>query len=79
MTLSIRRRAFIAYAVGALGLLLTIVVAFALPTMVSSPCPQQLDCFKQLNTTKTVLVVLCLLLASSGFGLGVFRSYLAEH
>ena len=68
-----------AYAVGVIGLLLTIVVAFALPTRLSSPCPQQLDCFKQLNTTKVALVILCLLLASAGFGLGVFRSHLAEH
>ena len=79
MNVSARQRAVVAYTVGAVSLLVAIVVAFALPTMVPSPCQQKLDCFQQLNTTKAVLVVVFLVIAAIGALLGGFRSYLADH
>ena len=79
MNKSARQRARFAYAVGAVGLLGTIVIAFTLPTWVASPCSLQFDCFKELNTTKVVLILLSLLIAVTGGLLGGFRSYLADH
>ena len=79
MNLSAGQRPVVAYVAGAVGLLATIVVGFTLPTWVASPCPLKLDCVKQLNTTKVVLVLLSLLIALIGALLGGFRSYLADH
>lgn len=82
MALSTHQRVLAAYAVGALGLLLTVVVALALPTRVPSPCPRSpVSCefdVGQYNGVKVVLMVLGLLVAFTGLFVGTFQSYLAS-
>ena len=82
MALSTHQKALAAYAVGALGLLLTVVVGLALPTRIHSPCPgPSFTCefdVGQVNGVKVVMMALGLLVAFTGLFVGTFRSYLAS-
>lgn len=72
---STRQRVSTCYAFGALGLLLMIVVAFALPTYVLPPCPSGLDCSRHLNMVKVALILPGLLVAFIGLLVGAFQAY----
>ena len=72
------QRVSVGYAFGALGLLLAIVVAFALPTYILSPCPWGLDCSRHLNMVKLALILPGLLVAFIGLLVGAFQAFRAQ-
>lgn len=76
-TLSNPRRVLLTYGVAVVGLLFTVVIALVLPTFLYEP-HSRLDCSRQLNTMKAVMILLGLLVTFVGVLVAAFRSYLAE-